>query len=195
MRRATAAISVTGLLLAGGCTVTVNEGSAEVSCELSEDTIFILMAQAVPSATLVPCILEFPAGWDYGGSDVRRDLGRYWLSSDRAGVRSVEIALTSGCDVTGLKERMDPAADLGVRVYQEPLTAQPYAANRYFVFDGGCVSYRWRFADGAEEAPNLAYEAVAAMTFLPRTHLVRFVDQEIGLTLCGAGAPPCLEGS
>ena len=194
MRRLTTAISVVGLLLAG-CTAAVSEGNAEVECALSQDTIFVLMAQAVPSATLVPCILEFPAGWSYGGSDVRSGLARYWLSSDRAGVRSVEIALSPNCDVAGLDERTDPASDLGARVYEEPLSYQPYAANRYFVFDGGCVTYRWRFVDGADEAPNLAYEAVAAMSFLPRTHLVRFVDQEIGLTLCGADAPPCLDGT
>ncbi len=194
MRRLTAAIAVTGLLLAG-CAVEVSEGNAEVECALSEDTIFVLMAQAVPSATLVPCILEFPAGWSYGGSDVRSGLARYWLSSDRAGVRSVEVALTPECDVTGLDERMDRASELGARVYQEPLSYQPYAANRYFVFEGGCVAYRWRFVDGAEEAPTLAYEAVAAMTLLPRSHLVRFVDQEVGLTLCGAEAPPCLDGA
>jgi hypothetical protein len=194
MRRVAAAISAAALLVAG-CTVTASEGNAEVSCELSDDTVFVLMAQAVPSATLVPCILEFPAGWSYGGSDVRRGVARYWLSSDRGGVRSVEIELSTSCDVTGLAERMDPAAELGVRVYQEPLSYQPYAANRYFVFEGGCVSYRWRFAEGAEEAPNLAYEAVAAMTFLPRSHLVRLVDREIGLTLCGAEAPPCIDGT
>ena len=194
MRRAAAAIALAALLLAG-CTVAVSEGDAEVSCTLGEDTVFILVAQAVPLATLVPCILEFPAGWSYGGSDVRRGLARYWLSSDRAGVRSVEIALSPSCDVTGLDERMDPVGELGVRVFQEPLSYQPYAANRYFVFEGGCVAYRWRFTDGAEEAPNLAYEAVAAMTFLPRAHLVRFVDQEVGLTLCGAEAPPCIGGT
>jgi hypothetical protein len=194
MRRVVGAISVAALLLAG-CTVAANEGNAEVSCELSDDTVFVLIAQAVPSATLVPCILEFPAGWSYGGSDVRTGGARYWLSSDRGGVRSVEIELSPSCDVTGLAERTDPATELGARVYQEPLSYQPYAANRYFVFEGGCVVYRWRFVEGAEEAPNLAYEAVAAMTFLPRAHLVRFVDQEIGLTLCGAEAPACIDGT
>ncbi len=194
MRRVTAAIGVAGVLLAG-CTVAVGEEVAEVSCTLTEDTVFILVAQAVPSATLVPCIIEFPAGWSYGGSDVRRGSARYWLSSDRAGTRSAEIELTSSCDVTGLEERSDPVTELGVRVYQEPLSYQPYVANRYFVFEGGCVVYRWRFAAGAEEAPNLAYEAVAAMTFLPRSHLVRLVDDEIGLTLCGADAPPCTGGN
>ncbi|MCI0632321.1 MAG: phosphatase PAP2 family protein [Actinobacteria bacterium] len=119
-----------------------------------EAILSVLTAQAVPSATLVPCILEFPAGWSYGGSDVRRGVARYRLSSDRGGVRSVEIELSPTCDVTGLAERMDPATELGVRVYQEPLSNQPYAANRYFVFEGGCVVYRWRFVVGAEEAPR-----------------------------------------
>jgi hypothetical protein len=181
-------------VLAAGCSVSASRGD-EVLCTLDDETVFVLVAQAVPSATLIPCLLEFPAGWTYGGSDVRDGLARYWLEGDRAGPHAVEVALSRSCDVSGLRERSDPASELGVRVFQEPLTSRPYAANRYFVFEGGCVVYRWRFTLETEEAPNLAYEAVQALAFLPRTHLVRLVDQEFGLTLCGAQAPACVDGS
>lgn len=177
-----------------GCSVSATRGD-EVLCTLDDETVFVLVAQAVPTATLVPCLLEFPAGWSYGGSDVRDGLARYWLESDRAGPHAVEVALSPSCDVSELRERSDPATELGIQVFEEPVSFRPYAANRYFVFEGGCVTYRWRFGLETEEAPNLAYEAVQALTFFPRSHLVRLVDQEFGLTLCGAQAPRCVDGS
>ena len=61
-----------------------------------------------------------------------------------------------------------------------------------FVFLGGCVTYRYRF--GADAEATLALEADEAVTFGLRTVLVRQVRDELGLTLCGAGAPPCLNG-
>ncbi|MEX2420428.1 MAG: hypothetical protein WD670_01285 [Actinomycetota bacterium] len=193
MSRATRALILASVLVAG-CSVSATRGD-EVLCALDDETVFVLVAQAVPSATLVPCLLEFPAGWTYGGSDVRDGLARYWLESDRAGPHAVEVALSRTCDVSGLRDRSDPATELGIRAFDEPLSYQPYNANRYFVFEGGCVVYRWRFSLGTEEAPNLAYEAVQALTFLPRAHLVRLVDQEFGLTLCGAEASRCVDGS
>ena len=68
---------------------------------------------------------------------------------------------------------------------------EPFTADRYFLFPGGCVTYRYRFAVGAEA--TLALEADQAITFGLRSALVERVEDEFGLTLCGAGAPPCLD--
>jgi hypothetical protein len=54
------------------------------------------------------------------------------------------------------------------------------------------VTYRYRF--GPEAAATLALEADQAVTFGLRTVLVAKVQEELGLTLCGAGAPPCVGG-
>jgi len=189
--RATAVL-VCAMLFATGCGLSPTDD--EVLCELDERTVFVLVAQAVPSATLIPCLLEYPAGWTYEGSDVRNGVARYWLESDRAGPRAVEVGLLPGCDVSDLRERPQLGTQPGVRVFDEPLTLRPYAANRFFVFEGGCVVFRWRFTTSTEEAPNLAHEAVQVLTFLPRAHLVRFVDREFGQTLCGAQASPCVDG-
>jgi hypothetical protein len=60
------------------------------------------------------------------------------------------------------------------------------------VFPGGCVTYRFRFGGDAE--PTLALEVEEAVTFGLRTVLVQKIEQDFGLTLCGAGAPPCVAG-
>ena len=80
----------------------------------------------------------------------------------------------------------------GVRVYLDEFDLHPFSANKYFVFPGGCVTYRYRF--GADAEATLALEADEAVTFDLRTVLVAQVQDELGLTLCGAGAPPCVGG-
>ena len=47
---------------------------------------------------------------------------------------------------------------------------------------------------GGDAEPTLALEADEAVTFGLRTVLVRKIEEEFGLTLCGAGAPPCVGG-
>src|SRR4029453_6741496 len=56
-----------------------------LTCGADNTNALILMAQAVPSATLVPCIAEFPAGWSYNGSRIRSSSAPFWLDSDRRG--------------------------------------------------------------------------------------------------------------
>ena len=50
--------------------------ASEADCPIEDRELFVLMAQSVPSATLIPCIEALPAGWAYGGSDVSDDVAR-----------------------------------------------------------------------------------------------------------------------
>jgi hypothetical protein len=75
--------------------------ASEADCPIEEGELFVLMAQSVPSATLIPCIEALPAGWTYGGSDVSDALARFWLDSDRGGLHAVEVSLTASCRITG----------------------------------------------------------------------------------------------
>jgi hypothetical protein len=166
--------------------------ATEANCPIEDGELFVLMAQSVPSATLIPCIEALPAGWMYGGSDVNDALARFWLDSDRGGLHAVEVSLTASCRITGAVDVTNSTSEGGVRVYLDEFDLHPFSANKYFVFPGGCVTYRYRFGSGAE--PTLALEADEAVTFGLRTVLVRQVQEELGLTLCGAGAPPCVGG-
>ena len=180
---------VAGLLAA--CTVATG-GRSEVDCPVQDSELLLLAAQAVPSATLLPCVVAFPAGWSYGGSDVRSDNARFWLASDRAGWHAVEVSLTRSCGTIGAIDMTASTQELGVQEFVRTYDLEPFTADRYFLFPGGCVTYRYRFAVGAEA--TLALEADQAITFGLRSALVERVEDEFGLTLCGAGAPPCLDG-
>jgi len=178
--------------LAAGSLVSCAGGTqSRASCTAIDGTIFVLAAQAVPTATRLPCVETYPAGWSYDGSDVRSGSARFWLDDDRAGVRAVEVDLTRSCDVSGASEVPAAPDESGTRRFEKPISLGPaFQADRFYVFDGGCVTYRFRFASGASS--TLALEVDQALSFRSRTPIVDFVRDEFGETLCGAGAPPCL---
>ena len=158
-------------------------------CDTGE--VMILMAQAVPSATSVPCIDSLPGGWDLGGAHVGRNRATFWLDSDLGGHRAVEVALrrADDCDLAGAVEV--PSDAVGMRRYEKPEQLPPnLRSTRYYVFDGGCVTYRFAF-DGPVTAA-LMFDVDRALSFLPREELVQAVHDRNGLRLCGAGAPPCV---
>jgi hypothetical protein len=162
----------------------------QVSCSgPSRQSIFLLEAQAVPSATLIPCILPLPGGWSYGGAQVRSGLARFWLDSDRAGTHAAEVRLTRACDVAGATEFSLRSPPAGLRGYEELTTRQRPASVRYLVFTGGCVTERLSFT--RQSAPALYDQADQFLGFTPRTVYVHGVRDDEGLTLCGADAPPC----
>jgi tRNA A-37 threonylcarbamoyl transferase component Bud32 len=152
--------------------------------------LMILTAQAVPSATSVPCIASLPAGWEVGGVYIREDKAQFWLDSDRAGRRAVDVIMLpeQGCVVTGATEV--PSDQLGMRRFERPERLPPgLRSTRVYLFDGGCVVYRFAF-EGAANA-SLMFDAESALAFQPREELVEEVRERSGLRLCGAHAPPC----
>ena len=159
-----------------------------------DSPIFILSAQAVPSATLLPCTLPLPGGWSHGGTRVRAGRVRFWLDSDRAGIRAAELTLTATCDLAGAT-LLPPSADeaglrrYGLRRYEGPLARHPGATVRYFRFTGGCVTYRLAFT--RQTAPALFDQANQMLAFTPRSVYVTGVRRDDRLPLCGAEAPPC----
>ena len=176
------------------CTLVVSGCAAghyqQVSCSaMSRQSIFLLEAQAVPSATLIPCILPLPGGWSYGGFQVRSGLARFWLDSDRAGTRAAEVRLTPACDLAGATEIPLRSRPAGLRGYEQPAARQPPSTLRYFVFPGGCVTEWLSFS--RQSAPALYDQADQFLGFTPRTVYVDGVRDDEGLTLCGAQAPPC----
>ena len=172
-------------LVLPGCSARLYQ---QASCAGSFQSIRLLEAQAVPSATYIPCLVTLPARWVYGGSEVRSGVARFWLDSDR-GVHAVEVSLTRTCDVSGAL-RVNPSPDeKALRRYSESLT-QPlsHAPTQYYLFRGGCVTYR--FDPSLGTSPTLVSRADSALGFLPR---LLFVDDlhRLGVTLCGAGAASC----
>jgi hypothetical protein len=160
----------------------------QLSCrDVGRQSIFILEAQAVPSAAFVPCIAPLPEGWSYAGSEVRSGYVRFWLDSDRAGSHAVEVTFTHACDTSsGLPIPSDVAT--GLLVF-EVSAAQPGTTLRHYVFDGGCATTRFSFTTKTD--PAIFEEAKELLAFTPRSVYVEGVGDDERLTLCGAGAPPC----
>jgi len=182
------------IAVAAAAVVVVTSGCAarhyqQVSCHDTFQSIRLLVAQAVPSATLIPCLLPLPQGWSYGGAEVRSGSVVFWADSDRAGARAAEVSLTPACDVSRATEVPLTAPPGDLRGYDEPTTGPPPTLTRYFVFTGGCVTYRLAFTQ--QTAPALFDEADQFLGFDSRTAFVSAVRHETGLPLCGADAPPC----
>jgi len=164
-------------------------GEAHGAYGTEERGLLILGAQAVPSATLLPCVATFPTGWTFSGWFARNGSFGFFLDSDRAGIHAVEVELTPSCDIGSAIEVAPGEGEAGTRRYEQPISLPPnYAADRYYLFEGGCVAYRYRFVNTDDAA--LALEADQALGFRPRSELVEDLEA-IGLHLCGAGSPPC----
>jgi hypothetical protein len=153
-------------------------------CEPSNLTV--LMAQSVPSATRVPCIATYPAGWSLAEVQVRNGRSRFWLNSDIAGHHAIETVLQprSRCDVSSATPV--PSEEVGTERYDQIEALPPgLVATRHYLFPGGCVTYQFNFDD--EATPAQIFDAEQALGFLDRSRLIAVVEDQTGLPLCGAG--------
>ena len=145
----------------------------------------VLSAQAVPTASAIPCLDALPSGWAYSGGDIHRGAATFWLSSDRAGERAVTVTLTSTCDVSSAQEVPSDEAD--TRRFEDPSSLTPLIDVRSYVFPGGCATYRFAFMPGTSTA--MVFDVDEAVSFVPRADLVANLRETEGLALCGRGAP------
>jgi len=163
-------------------------------CDDPSANIVVLVAQSVPSATMIPCVSSIPSGWTFGGGTVSKDESRMWLDSAVAGIHAVQATLTAICEPpSDAIETVPGAGEAGTRVFQEPQTLEPsFRWTRYVTFPGGCVVYDYTFVAGAP--PSLSLVANDVFSFIPRADVVSAVRDDFDETLCGAEAPPCQSG-
>jgi len=130
----------------------------------------ILVAQSVPTAKLIPCIAAYPAGWGFERIEVHRGKTEFSLESDRAGDAAVTVTLTRTCNVAGatLVQQNDEQSTQKYERIERAVGR--YVGDRYYVFDGGCVTYHFDL-DVKNERQALANEATQALTFMPRTEV------------------------
>jgi hypothetical protein len=152
--------------------------------------VMILAAQSVPSATAVPCIASFPAGWHADAVKISRGSTRFRLETTG---HQVEVTLRppGDCPLDGAVEI--PSDEFGMRRFERPTQLPPNVrVTRTYVADGGCVTYDYSFAEDADA--SLVSGLDAALAFQSRSELVAEVEGRNGLSLCGADAPPCTGG-
>jgi membrane-associated phospholipid phosphatase len=152
--------------------------------------LMVLMAQSVPTATAIPCVSSFPAGWEAGDVIVKSDRSRFQLHATENRVE-VTLQQLDECEIDGTLEV--PSEELGARRYDTATQLPPNVrAMRTYVFDGGCVTVDYALDDSADA--SLLVELDRALSFQPRSELVDLVDARTGLILCGAEAPKCIGG-
>ncbi|MDP9184469.1 MAG: hypothetical protein M3O29_02235 [Actinomycetota bacterium] len=125
-----------------------------------------LMAQAVPTATRLPCIEALPMGWMTMNARIVRGEATFTVGIGEGLASPITVTLTETCP----PDIADPD------VSETPI-------------DGGCVTYQTAIPEDTRSIPT--FEPGGGLSFVERSDLVAFVDQEEDLTLCGAGAPSC----
>jgi hypothetical protein len=160
--------------------------------ECGTGNVMVLMAQSVPEASSVPCVAALPAGWEFGSVDVRDGRARFRLHSSVAGDNAVEVRLLprDNCDTAAASE-VDSDVP-GMRQYETATNSSDGTLTRISVFRGGCATYRFGF-DTERFAAQLL-DTDIALSFQPRASLVHDVEDDFGLSLCGADAPSCTGG-
>ncbi len=128
-------------------------------CDTTSRGMLILMAQAVPTAELIPCLQALPEGWVLERAEI--ETGSAELSLDGGHVGDVLVELVPECEPVGQEVADDvPAGATGY----EQLTDR--VKRRTVVYRGGCV---------VVESPNrlAAGEITREISFITRTRLRR----------------------
>jgi hypothetical protein len=122
-----------------------------------------LMAQAVPTATQLPCIEDLPLGWGTEQASIVRDRARFTVGIGSDLVNPVIVTLAATCPD-------DPS-----------LQTIPV--------EGGCVTYE--VPPDTEPGLVPSFDAGGGLRLMDRSELVAAVERDEDLTLCGEAAPPC----
>ena len=135
----------------------------------------LLMAQSVPTASLVPCIEILPVGWTLGDVVVGDGSSRFTLTSDRGGVLVAE--LTPSCDLGGAVELTSeqPEARRYLRIERNPAGV---VMTRTYTFPGGCVTQRLVAPEASRQ--QLASESSSALGFTTRDDLAAALRRDSG---------------
>jgi tRNA A-37 threonylcarbamoyl transferase component Bud32 len=162
-----------------------------VSPTCEAQSVTVLMAQSVPTATAVPCIAALPAGWSFDRAAARNGQARFWLNSDRAGDEAVLVTLTRSCDISSAQRVStdEPGAE---RFDGDAAAGGGSGSDRFYRLPGACVTYDYSVP--ASTDPEHIASVESALGFLARADLAAYVQEEDALPLCGAGAT-CPGGS
>ncbi len=174
-----------GILAAGspalaGCSVTAGDVGIVPACDQEGGApaqSVVLMAQAVPTTPVLPCVRLMPTGWAFADLDVRNGYAMFTLASDRDGRRAVTVVLTTTCDVTGATRV--PSDQPGLTRYERVTrVTEGYRGARYYVAAGGCVTYQFDLQGVSRAAP--VTEAALALDFVTRDAVREKVRRDSG---------------
>jgi hypothetical protein len=180
--RPAVAAPLLGLVLAlAGCSSDTTATTQQPTCSEGGDAAangVLLMAQSVPTAAWVPCLsTALPLGWSFHHLDARSDGSTFSLDSDRDGQQAIEVRLEGSCDTAGSTEI--PTDREGLERYERVTRTTPtFEGERYYVFDGGCITFDFRLnGDSRGEPLALATQSIGAVS---RSDLIDQVHEDSG---------------
>ena len=136
-----------------------------------------LQAQAIPSASLVPCVRSLPTGWTVGDVFVNNGQSVISMDSDRSGPGAMVVRLTAACDPAGATPITSDHRD--VRRYQMSETRPAtFSSTRFDVFPGGCVTTQ--LSAPAARAGAVATEAPQILGYTSRQTLQHELERRSG---------------
>jgi membrane-associated phospholipid phosphatase/tRNA A-37 threonylcarbamoyl transferase component Bud32 len=145
----------------------------------------VLVAQAVPAATSLPCIAALPPGWSLEDATVRNGEATFRFNAGQAGDPVVAVTLSGTCDTA--TARPVSTDEVGTQRFDDDAVGSNQGSRRRFYrFPGGCVTYD--FSPSTRSDSKLTALAESAFAFVPREQVATYVREQSGLTLCGAGA-------
>jgi hypothetical protein len=156
-----------------GCALSPADVGLEPRCPASgqvSDTI-VLIAQAVPTAQLLPCIDPdaLPNEWNVPDIDIRDGEATIDLSAGEMDKVALRVTLRTDCEIDGASPV--PTDREGARRYDIP-TADPaeLRGTRLYLFDGGCATYVYDLPSSPRQVT--VDEALLTVSLLPR-HVVQ----------------------
>jgi hypothetical protein len=142
--------------------------TSDIDC--SDRDALWLMAQAVPSAEMVPCRQLPPDGWSLSDVKVESGEAEIVFDTERPIMRTaaVTVRLAATCDLAGAREisSEQPGARRYLKIERE---VAPFPVTRFYTFPGGCVTERYLAAGVSPE--RLASQASSAFGFVSRETL------------------------
>ena len=148
------------------CTSDVDRGLGPVSPGL------VLMAQAVPTASMLPCLGELPAGWTFESLQANDVGATFWLDSEHDGRHVMSVAVSRRCETDG---STNVASDRGGMQLYERVDSLRQSGQFHYVFSGGCVTYDFD-APGALGPEPLA-AVFHALGFVPRAEIADIIHE------------------
>jgi hypothetical protein len=166
-----------------GCSRLIEQRSVRMYCESptgSIESAVVLMAQAVPSAALVPCVNVYPAGWTLGTFDAKSGLVVITFDSDRGGAGALSVTFEAACTPEGTTLPSDEVGAPNLKQKDHQPLGSRYRATRYYSFPGGCMLYTFDFPPGS--ATTLTTDA-AQMVHLTQRSAIEDDLAKFGLQL------------
>jgi hypothetical protein len=135
-----------------------------------------LQAQAVPTASFVPCVASLPVGWSFGLLTVNNGRSTITVDHDRAGSKAIDLRFAETCDVTGATEVVTDVP--GARRFERgPVEGTDALLTWYEVFPGGCSVAKLSSRTAAPEVlEDVTAEAARVISFVSRAELARALD-------------------